>query len=405
MKERKKNEFCWVFFAASAKPTSLRRALAERIGQNEKVVVVDLGVSVRQERSIPPLRARALLLKGNNNIIQYRPLHFPEKLPGMGRIFKALNEKLIQREIDKLLPHQMDRIVCYDSPTQYPLVMKFQERLSVYLAVDDRTLTVWGNSIPGELEAEKKLLGKVDRVVCVSEPLAQTLKSRAPEGSTPPIFVLPNGYDERIFDSSVDYPEPGFLKEVPRPRILIAGHVSERVDWNGVAAASRLRPDWTWIFLGPADQEMEEKIQSIMNSKAILHPPIPIEEVPAWISHVDACAIPYCLNRFTLASHPIKAIEYLAMGAPALSTRIPSLGGYKGGIEWVEEGDGQGYAKVLDAYVQRELQQKLKKFRRNIVKKETLENRVVQFRQLILSCMENDSSDSFPFRASIPILK
>lgn len=246
MKERKEKEFSWIFFAGQAKSTSMRRTIPERLAEKEAVVIVDQPISLIRDRAFIPLGGRCLPFGTDGNSWRYHPLHFPEKLPGLGRVSRGLNGKLIQKEINKLLPPQTDRIVCYDSPTQYPLVKKFRERQSVYLAIDDRTLTVWGDSIPGESEAEKKLLEKVDRVICVSESLAQTLKSRAPKGRTPAISILPNGYDERIFDSSVNYPEPAFLKDLMRPRILIAGHISERIDWDGIAIASRLRPGWVF---------------------------------------------------------------------------------------------------------------------------------------------------------------
>ena len=385
MKEPKAIEFSWVFFAVDAKPSSMRRAIAERLAQKEQVIIVDRAVSVCRERAIPSLRTRAFPLQRNKNFIHYHPLHFPEKLPGVGRIFKALNEKLIQKEIDRLLPFQMDRIVCYDSPTQYPLVKKFRERQSVYLAVDDRTLTVWGDPISGEAEAERRLLGKVDRVICVTEPLAQTMKFRTPEGRTPPIVVLPNGYDERIFDPSMDYPEPSFLKDVPRPRILIAGHVSERIDWDGIAAGSLLRPDWTWIFLGPADRGMEEKLRSLLNSRALLHPSVPLDSVPAWIQHCDACAVPYCLNDFTKASNPLKAIEYLAMGRPVLSTKIPSLNPYGEVIELVQEGRGDSYASALDRFLSDGRNGSRRQERCNSVRCATWKIKAEQFRSVVLN--------------------
>ena len=375
----------WIFFAAQAKPSSMRRAVAERLAEKERVVIVEQPVSLIRDRSFMPLSGRCLPFGREGNSWYYRPMHFPEKLPGVGRIFKAINGKLIQKEIDKLLPPQMERIACYDSPSQYPLVKKFRERLSVYLAIDDRTLTVWGNSIPGELEAERRVLGKVDRVVCVSEPLAQTLKFRTPEGRTPPILVLPNGYDERIFDSSMDYPEPGFLKEIPRPRILIAGHVSERIDWDGIAAGSLLRPDWTWIFLGPADRGMEEKLRSLLNSRALLHPSVPLDSVPAWIQHCDACAVPYCLNDFTKASNPLKAIEYLAMGRPVLSTKIPSLNAYGEVIEWVQEGRGDSYASALDRFLSDGRNGSRRPERCNSVRCATWKIKAEQFRSVVLN--------------------
>jgi hypothetical protein len=330
------------------------------------------------------LKARAIPLQGKKNIIHYRPLHFPEKCPGVGRFFRILNENLIQREVDQLLPPRVDRIACYDSPTQYPLVKKFREQKSIYLAIDDRTRTVWGDSIPGEAEAEMRLLGKVDQVICVSGPLAQTLKSRTPEGYLPPIAVLPNGYDERIFNSSMDYPEPFLLKDIPRPRILIAGHISERIDWDGIAAASVLRPEWTWIFLGPADAGIKEKMRCLLASRAILHAPISAEEIPVWISHVDACAIPYRLNPFTLASDPRKGREYLSMGAAVIGTRIPSLEKYEGLIEWAEVGNGQSYTNALDKLLQEGNDCHLKSSRKEAVEGETWQAKTVQFKRMVI---------------------
>lgn len=381
--KREVREFSWIIFAGGQKPTSMGRAIAERISQNEKVTLLGLAVSVRQERAIPPLQSRAIALPVNRNLVHYRPLHFPEKLPGMGRILRSLNERLIQREIDKLLSPQMDRIVCYDSPTQYALVKKFREKQSLYLAIDDRTLTVCGNPIAGEQEAERKLLGKVDMVICVSAPLAEILRERLPKGRSIPIHVLPNAYDERIFNTERELPEPSFLQEIPRPRILVSGHITERIDWIGIISSSRLRGEWKWIFVGPADEGMPEKIQKNLNGRGIYHPLIPVEEMPAWIYHCDACAVPYRLNPFTQASHPLKAIEYLAMGKPVLSTRVPSLKCYDGVMHWVEEGVGESYTRMLAQISWQDRDPEIEMLRRRAVAKDSWDARFDQFRNII----------------------
>lgn len=315
---------CWVFFAADAKPTSMRRALAERLAEREEVLIIDRPVSVVRDRKAPPLKDRWEHLPGIECCYHYRPLHFPERLPGIGRILKLWNQQRLQRELDQLLPRDTKRVVCYDSPTQDHLVGKLNEEISVYLAIDDKTLTVWGEPIHGELEAERRLLSRVDKAVCVSERLAEVLRSRAPNGRALPIKVLPNGYDERIFNPNGNCTEPNGLRGISSPRILVAGHVSERIDWDGITGAARLRTPWTWIFVGPADKGMKERIATRLGQHGFYHPPIPVQDVPGWICHCDGCAVPYRLNPFTRASSPLKAMEYLAMGAPVLSTRIPS---------------------------------------------------------------------------------
>jgi glycosyltransferase involved in cell wall biosynthesis len=377
---------CWVFFAVNAKPTSVRRALAERIAEDEPVIVVDRLLSVLRDHKALPLRERCDRLPGVEGSWNYQLLHLPERLPGMSGILRQLNRRQLQHDLDQLLPQIAGRVVCYDSPTQDNLVGKLREDLSIYLAIDDRTITTRGEPIPGELEAEVRLLSKVDRVVCVSETLAKVLRSRVPSGRTLPIHVLPNGYHERIFDPDVDQYEPDSLRRIPRPRILVAGHISERIDWEGVKGAVKARPEWTWAFVGPADAGMKEKINALGGSNCC-HPPVPVEQVPAWIKHCDACAVPYRLNPFTMASNPLKAVEYLAMGAPVLSTRIASLERYDGAIEWVREGDGESYARAIDEIAKQAERQEIRQLRRRVVSGDSWGPRVKQFREIVFNAI------------------
>jgi glycosyltransferase involved in cell wall biosynthesis len=374
----------WICFAFNAKPTSMRRAIAERLAENEPVVIVNRPVSVLREHLVPPLKARCNRLPGGEGCWDYRPLHYTERLPGIGRVLKLLNRRNIQRELNQLLKANAKRIACYDSPTQEHLVGKLGESLSVYTAIDDLTITVTGSPIRGELEAEKHLLGRVDLVICVSEMLAQRLRERSPSPEKPPIHVLPNGYDERIFNPKGNYPELNALRRIPRPRILVAGHVSERIDWDGIIEASQLRPQWTWIFIGPADKGMKEKIINALGKNGYYHPSIRAQDTPAWIEHCNVCAVPYRLNPFTLTSHPLKAIEYLAMGAPVLSTRIPSLERYDAAIEWVNEGSGESYVRALDKLGNQSKSQDLRIFRQQTVARDSWALRVSQFRMIVL---------------------
>ena len=155
----------WVFFAAGAKPTSMRRALAVRLAEVEPVVIVGQPISLLRERRLPTLGERIMSLGGKHAWL-YQPLHFPELVPLAGYLSRTLNRSSLKAELDQLLPRGVRRIVCYDSPTQHHLAGRLGEQLSIYLAVDDRTFTVRGQPIAGELAAEMRLLQKVDQVVC-----------------------------------------------------------------------------------------------------------------------------------------------------------------------------------------------------------------------------------------------
>jgi len=372
----------------------MREALGKRIGELEPVVIIESPVSLRRSFRIPGLQQRSEQISQKPQVWRYRPLHLPERIPVLGAAMKHWNRWLLQSDLTRLMPASASRIVCYDSPYQHFFAGKLGERIRIYLAIDDRTLTVWGDEIRGERKDEERLLDKIDMVVCVSRPLADALQKRIPGNRKIPIHVLQNGYDERLFNPGRDWPEPGVLLSLPRPRILVTGHISERIDWDGIREAAKIRPQWTWVFIGPADRGFREKIETMgcslgkANSQRrgfFYHSSVPVSEIPAWIAHCDACAVPYRLNSFTLASSPLKGIEYLAMGAPVLSTRIPSLQRYGSAIRWVEEGDGESYALALDALAGEKDNASGAEKRRAAVAEDTWAQRLIEFRKLVFA--------------------
>ena len=392
---RKDSGLSWIFFAIDAKPTSMRRAVAERLAAAEPVMIVERPVSLVREPGLLALKNRVRRAPGPEACLYYRPLHIPEAFPGLHPMCRNLNLTLLRKELDRLLPEKTGRVICYDSPTQDYLVKRLREERSIYLAIDDRTLTVWGEPIKGELEAEKRLLSRVDAVVCISDLLSETIRSRTPQGRTVRIHTLSNGFDERVFDPVRAYPAPALLAAIKRPRLLVAGHVSERVDWDGILKTLRMRPQWTWVFVGPADSGMPEKIRRLsaeaspVRSSGQSPNPIwcdqaPLDMIPALMAHSDACAVPYRLNKFTLASNPLKAIESLAMGTPVLSTAVPSLEKYGDAIEWVEEGSGESYSQALDRISAEKEDRARRLARQAAVRGDSWAVTARRFRQLVL---------------------
>lgn len=330
-------ERSWVFFGIGAKLSSMRKAIAYRLARTEPVVVVERAVSALRE----PGRFR---LKDRVDGLEYRPYHLPQRMRFGGQWSHRWNARRLRAELDRLRPER-PRIVCYDSPVQWSLAGKLDESLSVYFAIDDRTVTVTGEPMEGLLRAERELLNRVDLVVCISDSLAEVLASRTPPDRQVPIQVIENGFDEELFNPDVQRPIPEALASLPRPWGLIAGHISERIDWDGLATLRQHRPDVHWVFLGPADDGCVEHVRRIGGS---YFSPVPLQEVPAWIAAADVCAVPYRLNCFSNASFPLKAIEYLAMNKPVLATAIPCLRQFRDYIAFADQADGASYAQAVD---------------------------------------------------------
>ncbi|MBN1566895.1 MAG: glycosyltransferase [Acidobacteria bacterium] len=368
----------WIFCVRGEGSHFIENSLAVRIAETDRVLAVNPSVSVLRSPSSIGIQKRIFKPDDSRVEIYYRPLHFPVRVPIMGPAFKSLNNRLFCREMGQLAKTRPD-VFCVRSPEQYPLIGLLKEPLSLYSASDDYTVNLEGRPIPGEMERERCLLEKIDQVFCVSEVLANRLRERAPCGKHLPIHIVPNFYNERIFNLNTIRSEPAVLQGVPRPRILVAGHISERIDWDGITAVSSLRPEWHWVFLGRVTEPpMKERIRQF-GPRAFLFPGVSFYDVPSWIQYSDACAIPYRLNAFTLASDPIKAPEYLAMGAPVLSTRIPSLSRFNKAIYWVEEGNAESYAAALDAIQADSGRQEVKMFRQKAVEADSLDVRAQQF--------------------------
>lgn len=380
----------WIFFGIQAKENSIRRMLAERLSESEYVIFVPTPISAIRQPLYYSLGQR--IHHDPFGATKYFPFHTPEDIPGLTSWLRRLNHRRFIRELKELLGVP-PLVVCYDSPNQWDLVRKLGEWWSVYLAVDDRTLKVTGEPIPGEELAERKLLTRVDWVVCVSESLANRLRERAP--ARLPIYVLPNGYDERLFNPEKVWPEPPSLKNIPRPRLLITGHISDRIDWDSITEASRMRPIWSWVFIGPADRGMVEKITAGLGERGHYFHPVSVREIPAWIQHCEICAALYRLNSFTLTSDPLKVIEYLAMGAATVSTRVPSLARYDGAITWVEEKNGASLAQALDQCFTHGNHEELRILRQQAVAQDSWSSRATQFRQMVSTFLSTQPNASF----------
>ena len=146
----------WLFFADDQRPMSMRMVLAMRLAESDPVVIIESAVSVRRTRRIPRLKHRVSRIAQAKAGWHYHPLHFPEGIPGFSGMMKSMNCRQLQRELQQIVPEGGMRIACYDSPSQYYLAGTLGEHRSIYLAVDDRTRTVWGEPISGEIESEKE---------------------------------------------------------------------------------------------------------------------------------------------------------------------------------------------------------------------------------------------------------
>jgi teichuronic acid biosynthesis glycosyltransferase TuaH len=194
------------------------------------------------------------------------------------------------------------------------------ETANVFFGTDDY---VGGADLMGvakrRLEDEEKTqLRSADLIVAVSTHLADRWKRL---GFTRPIVVVPNGVQEYPGIESA----PAVDVDLPRPIAGFVGHLSSRIDIgmleSVVAAGCSL------LLVGPYNTSWEpQRFQALR-----AHPrvswvgPVPFEKLPGYLKVIDVGVTPYANTEFNKASFPLKTLEYLAAGKPAVSTDLPAV--------------------------------------------------------------------------------
>jgi glycosyltransferase involved in cell wall biosynthesis len=111
------------------------------------------------------------------------------------------------------------------------------------------------------------------------------------------------------------------LAATPRPRVGYVGGLHRHVDLELLARMARLRPDWSWVCVGP-HQESVAHLNGLPNVHML--GPVRHRELASLIDAFDVCIVPYRENAYARSVVPTKIMEYLAMGKPVVSTPLPA---------------------------------------------------------------------------------
>ena len=135
------------------------------------------------------------------------------------------------------------------------------------------------------------------------------------------VYAFPSSIDrEHFMQARVAVEDPADQRDIPHPRLGFFGVVDERFDVALLDEASRLRPDWHFVIIGPVvkiDPETLPKRENIhyLGGKSY-------EDLPAYISGWDVALLLFAQNESTRFISPTKTPEYLAAGKPVVSTPI-----------------------------------------------------------------------------------
>lgn len=156
--------------------------------------------------------------------------------------------------------------------------------------------------------------------------------------------LVPNGVDTELFKKV----ENGIKEELDLENYFILGYVGvlrEWVDLQHVYQAIKSFKNVRLLIVGEEGmlRENKESVKKLgIEDKVIFAGTISYNEVPEYISAMDACLIPFKRNAISQYALPLKLFEYMACEKPVISARI------KGVVENV--GERVLYADSMEEY-------------------------------------------------------
>ncbi|HYF09328.1 MAG TPA: glycosyltransferase [Acetobacteraceae bacterium] len=231
----------------------------------------------------------------------------------------ALLDGLQRRVLDEMLASSgvREMIAWYYTPLAIPFTSHLDRRVIVYDCMDE--LSGFRGASPRLALLERHLLKQAHVVFTGGVSLY-----RSKRGLHRNVHAFPSSIDAAHFGKARSaLPEPSDQASVPRPRVGFFGVVDERMDTGLVEAVARLRPEISFVMIGPVvkiDPASLPRLPNIhwLGMKAYA-------ELPSYLAGWQAGFMPFAMNEATRFISPTKTPEYLAAGVPVVSTPIADV--------------------------------------------------------------------------------
>lgn len=170
------------------------------------------------------------------------------------------------------------------------------------------------------LSAEATLAEKASGWIVTSHLILDHLRSIASDTDEKPHLVTENGVDYDHF--SVPQPEPEDLAAIPCPRLIYAGALDHRFDFDLVEQVAAGNPRLSLIIIGPVPKQYGKRLrgENIYRLGARAY-----RSIPAYFQHCDLGVLPLNDHPSNEARSPMKLYEYAASGLPVITTETREI--------------------------------------------------------------------------------
>lgn len=200
---------------------------------------------------------------------------------------------------------------------------------------------------------------------------------------------ISKGVNVEILDCDAELSEYpiDFLEKMKNNKKSIIGYIGianmGRIDSDLLDFLLEKRPDWQFVFIGPADSDLAERYLKYKNVHYIL--PVDYQSLPDYISYFDVAIVPFKINEHTKGNDLLKFHDFLAMGKPIVSTEIGGANDIRDVIR-IAQGPSDFLEKIEKSLFDDSHDDVLK--RKNVALKNSWHNRIKELEQLIKNRVE-----------------
>ncbi len=357
---------------------------------NRVLFIENTGVRRPTLKDLPRLRKRIAnwrigirgIRRVMDNLYVYSPLVLPFPYSRVAR--------MINRMIMILTLRSWAKTMRFDSPiiwTWLPtglaldLIKALNGKLTVYYCFDN--FEAVGHGAKGIRKTERVLIKKADLVFVTAQNLFNYCAVYNPH-----VHLFPSGFSKSVFTQSGRV-LPADIASIKRPLIGYVGGVHKVVDFELVEKIAVTHADKSLVFVGPLQADVGSLTRY---SNVHFLGQRKYEQLPDYIASFDLCIIPYLLNEYSRNVYPTKLNEYLAMGKPVVSTRLPEVEHFNQGHQGIVAiaDDHEAFIKQIEEELRRDTRA-LRTRRTILVSKNSWDDKIEAMKGLIRAKLEEQA--------------
>jgi glycosyltransferase involved in cell wall biosynthesis len=218
-------------------------------------------------------------------------------------------------------------VAWYYTPMMLPFSRDLDADVMVFDAMDE--LSKFKFAPPQLVALEQELIERADLIFTGGSSLYEAKKGRHDS-----VHLFPSSVDRVHFAKARAHQfDPADQEELNRPRLGFYGVIDERFDTPLLDAVAAMRPDWSFVMVGPVVKISEDDLPKRPNIHYL--GPKKYEQLPAYLAGWDVALMPFAMNESTEFISPTKTPEYLAGGKPVVSTPVRDVVRHYGPLEGV----------------------------------------------------------------------